>query len=117
MEWSCEKRCDVRCSVSGLGRLAGTAAAAGLREGDVPWDQHVLAAEDFETTEGLRAEDVLEGLTAPTPLTELGETSGRGLLRDVFTQPAQFGGCLLEGPAFLEEDGEQRVLCKCGAEK
>lgn len=105
----------MRCSVSGLGRLA--AAAAGLPDGDVPWDQHVLAAEDFETTERLRANDVLEGLAAPTPLTELGETSVGGLLRDVFTQPAQFGGCLLEGPTFLEEDGEQWVLCECGAEK
>lgn len=71
----------MRCSVSGLGWLVEV--AAGLRDGDLPWDQHILAAEDLEAPEGLRAEDVLEGLAAPTPLTELGQTSG-GLLRDVF---------------------------------
>lgn len=104
----------MRCSVSGLGWLAEI--VAGLQDGDLPWDQHVLAAENLEIPKGLRAEDVLEGLAAPTPLTELGQTPGR-LLRGVFTQPAQFSGGLLESPTFFEEDGEQWVLCECSAEK
>lgn len=62
--------------------------AIGLGGGDgVPWDQHVPAAEDLETAEGLGAEDILKGFAAPAPLTELNEVS-RGLFHGVFAQPA-----------------------------
>lgn len=91
--------------------------AIGLGGGDgVPWDQHVPAAEDLETAEGLAAEDILEGFAAPAPLTELSEVS-RGLFRGVFAQPAQFSGSLLEGSTFLEQDRKQWGFHECGAEE